>query len=103
MNHGAGSARSVDDMGTGRNDWGPADGDPADAEVPLEMTGEVWVRVWFGPEAIAHYRADRELAERYVAEVGGYFHGLQFTIDPLPNHAPPTRPLPAEQLWMLAP
>jgi hypothetical protein len=61
------------------------------------------VRVWFGPIAVADYRADRGLAERYVADVGSSFHGLQLTIDPLPNHAPPTRPLPAEQLGMLAP
>ena len=69
----------------------------------MDISGAVWVRVWFGPTAVAHYRADRELAERYVADLAGHFHGLRFTIDPLPDVEPPTRPLPAEQLWMLTP
>jgi hypothetical protein len=68
-----------------------------------EVSEDVWVRAWFGPTVIADYRADRELAERYVDDVGGHFHGLRLTIDPLPEYAPPTRPLPAEQLWTLAP
>jgi hypothetical protein len=60
---------------------------------------DVWVRVWFDTTCVAHYRADRELAQRYVADVRSHFHGLTFTIDPLPDDAPPTRPLPAEKLW----
>jgi hypothetical protein len=80
-----------------------SDRDSGDAEIFQEVSGDVWVRVWFGPTAVAHYRADRELAERYVAAVGGHFHGLRFSIDPLPDYAPPTRSLPAERLWMLAP
>jgi len=60
---------------------------------------EVLVRVWFGTTCVAHYRADRELAQRYVADVRSHFHGLTFTIDPLPDDPPPTRPLPAEKLW----
>lgn len=89
-------------MDTG-GDWARLDRDWADTRVSAAAFGDVWVRVWFGSTAVAHYRAGRELAERYVAEVGGHFHGLQFTIDPLPDYPPPTRPLPAEQLWILAP
>ena len=80
-----------------------SDRDLADADVSPDVFGDVWVRVWFGPTEVAHDRADRELAQRYVAEVGDHFHGLRFTVDPLPDYAPPTRPLPAQRLWMLAP
>ena len=59
------------------------------------------MRVWFGPTAVAHYRAERELAEQYVTAVRDHFRGLRFTVDPMPDHAPPTRPLPSWQLWTL--
>ena len=91
-------------MDTDRSDWPHPERDSvADAEDPSKVSQDVWVRVWFGPTAVAHYRADRELAKRYVRDVGAHFQGLRFSIDPLPDHSPPTRPLPAEQLWMLAP
>lgn len=63
---------------------------------------QLYVRVWFGDTAVAHYRAPADLAHRYVAAVRGHFQGLRFTVDPLPQNAP-ARPLPAEVLWRLAP
>jgi hypothetical protein len=93
----------VGDMDTDDSDSARTDQDSADAKEVPQVSGDVWVRVWFGATAVAHYRAEKELAERYVADVGRHFRGLWFTIDPLPDDAPPTRPLPAERLWMLAP
>ncbi len=62
------------------------------------------VRVWFGSHVIADYRADADLAERYVAAMARRFVGLRITCDPVPDpdHAP-ARPLPGERLWDLTP
>lgn len=64
---------------------------------------QVYVRVWHGPTAVAHYRADLVTAHRYVEGMRGQLRGLRYTIDPLPTFAPPTRPLPAWQLEQTAP
>lgn len=62
------------------------------------------VRVWFGKHVIADYRADADLAERYVAAMARRFVGLQITNDPIPEpDAVPGRPLPGERLWDLTP
>ncbi|HZO64078.1 MAG: hypothetical protein ACRDP9_26175 [Kribbellaceae bacterium] len=62
------------------------------------------VRVWFGSHVIADYRADADLAERYVAAMARRFTGLRITSDPVPDPdlAEP-RPLPGERLWDVAP
>jgi hypothetical protein len=62
------------------------------------------VRVWFGNHVIADYRAEADLAERYVAAMSRRFTGLRITNDPVPE--PDTavpRPLPGERLWEVAP
>ncbi|MDX6241992.1 MAG: hypothetical protein QOG10_6863 [Kribbellaceae bacterium] len=41
------------------------------------------VRVWFGEHAIADYRADPALTERYAAAMSRRFAGLRVTNDPL--------------------
>jgi hypothetical protein len=62
------------------------------------------VRVWFGDHVIADYRADADLAERYVAAMARRFTGLRITNDPVPDPDPaPYRPLPGEWLWDLTP
>ncbi len=62
------------------------------------------VRVWFGSHVIADYRADADLAERYVAAMSRRFTGLRITIDPVPDPDPGQhRPLPGERLWEVAP
>jgi hypothetical protein len=48
------------------------------------------VRVWFGKCAIADYRAEPELAERYAAAMARRFASLRVTNDPLPGS--PGRP-----------
>lgn len=90
-------------MTTDGSRWKPTARDSAEPEDHSKLSDDVSVRVWFGPSEVAHYRADRDLAERYVADVGRHFHGLRFTISPLPDQAQPTRPLPAERLWMFTP
>jgi hypothetical protein len=46
------------------------------------------VRVWFGRHAIADYRAEADLAERYAAAMARRFPGLRITNDPLPDQQP---------------
>ena len=36
---------------------------------------DVWVRVWFDATCVAHYRADRELAQRYSPRCADIFTG----------------------------
>ena len=62
------------------------------------------VRVWFGSHVIADYRADAELAERYVAAMAWRFAGLRITNEPVPEpDDEPGRALPGERLWDLTP
>jgi hypothetical protein len=62
------------------------------------------VRVWFGKHVIADYRADADLAERYVAAMARRFVGLRITNEPDPERdAGSGRPLPGERLWDLTP
>jgi len=64
------------------------------------------VRVWFGDHAIADYRANAELAERYVAAMEWRIAGLRITNEPMPEPDPgpgPGRALPGERLWDLTP
>lgn len=62
------------------------------------------VRVWFGRHVVADYRADADLAERYVEAMSRRFAGLRITNEPVPepDDAPP-RPLPGERLWDVTP
>jgi hypothetical protein len=67
-------------------------------------TGRRRVRVWFGRHVIADYRAEADLAERYVAAMSRRFVGLRITNDPLPERdAGVGRPLPAARLWDVSP
>jgi hypothetical protein len=62
------------------------------------------VRVWFGKHVIADYRADADLAERYVTAMARRFVGLRITNEPVPEPDPvPARALPGERLWDLTP
>lgn len=62
------------------------------------------VRVWFGNHVIADYRADADLAERYVAAMSRRFVGLRITTEEVPQPDPtPGRALPGERLWDLTP
>lgn len=87
------------DTGDRGNEWAWAD-QPVGRDEP-----QVYVRVWLGPTAVAHYRADPETAAGWVETMRSdrHFQGLRYTINPLPPHAPPTRPLPVWQLELTAP
>jgi hypothetical protein len=69
-----------------------------------------WVRVWFvatnehnTDTLVASYRAtSKTVAEQYRAAMRDQ-RGIRVSIDPMPPSAPPTRELPAEQLWALTP
>ncbi len=62
------------------------------------------VRVWFGDHVIADYRADADLAERYLAALEWRFAGLRITTEPVPDpDTGPGRGLPGERLWELTP
>ena len=62
------------------------------------------VRVWFGKHVIADYRADADLAERYIAAMARRFVGLRITNEPIPEReAGSGRPLPGERFWDLTP
>jgi hypothetical protein len=43
--------------------------------------GTQLVRVWLGPHAIAAYRADKDLADRYATAMGTQFGGLHITTE----------------------
>lgn len=48
----------------------------------MSMTADTQlVRVWLGPHAIAAYRADKDLADRYTAAMGAQFGGLHVTTE----------------------
>jgi hypothetical protein len=60
--------------------------------------GQHRVRVWFGSQPIADYRAEPALAARYAAAMARRFAGLRvinepilLTNDPLPLCEPPAR------------
>lgn len=62
------------------------------------------VRVWFGHQVIADYRATCDLAQRYAAAMRRRFAGLRITIDPVASDPDrPDTPLPDERWWDMVP
>ncbi|GAA0624227.1 hypothetical protein [Kribbella sandramycini] len=60
--------------------------------------------MWFGDHVVADYSAEAELAERYAAAMSRRFAGLKVTSEPIPlTEAGPSRRLPGERLWEVAP
>lgn len=77
-------------------------GQPEPPKEPVQQTNpRRRVQVWFGQHIMCSYTADPVAADRYAAAMARRFRGLRVTVDELTESG--LRPLPCEQLWVLAP